>query len=211
MPDSGLGKTPAGAFGPLETPSPLIYIYTALYLYGYKNNNSPRSGLRPREVTMSTPTKMNTPKKRSDTGIPVGLLIIILGVILVISLVSLGVWSLSGYVKLSTIPVAGEWQAKGKPWHIELRPDKTAVSSTGPAQPGATQAWTSEPGAYRVDYFGNLWVTLKNGKTYTAALAPPPGALAPPTPDRFDLIESGTEAVTVFERTLPAKPTPPGS
>ena len=154
---------------------------------------------------------MNSPRKESGGGIPVGLLIIVLGVILVISVTVMGMWSLSGMVKLSTIPVAGEWQAKGKPWRIELRADKTVVSSTGPARPDISQAWTSEPGAYRVDYFGNLWVTLKNGKTYTAALAPPPGALAPPTPDRFDLVESGTEAVTVFDRTPPAKPKPPAS
>jgi hypothetical protein len=155
---------------------------------------------------MSMPTKISQPKKRSESGIPVGMLIIVLGVIGVVGLTGWGVWSLMGAVKLETIPVSGEWQAEGKPWRMEFRLDKTVVSSTG-----ASQAWTSQPGTYRVDYFGNLWVTLKNGSIYTAALAPPPGALAPATLNRFDLIESGTEAVTVFNRTVPVKPKPQDS
>jgi hypothetical protein len=154
---------------------------------------------------------MNSPIKGTGSGIPVGLLVGVLGVIGIAGLIAIGAWSLSGNIKLSTIPVAGEWQAKGKPWRIELRPDKTVVSSTGPEQPGDSQAWTSEPGAYRVDYFGNLWVTLNNGRIYSAALAPSSGALVPTASNRFDLIETGTEAVTVFERVPPAKPNPPGS
>jgi hypothetical protein len=154
---------------------------------------------------------MSLPKKRSETGIPVGLLIVVLGTIGVIGLIAMGAWSLSGMVKLSTIPITGEWQAKGRPWRMELRADKTVVSSTGPSQPGASQAWSSEPGTYRVDYFGTLWVTLKNGRIYSADLAPAPETMAPATTNRFDLIESGTEAVTMFEKVLPAKPTPPGT
>ncbi len=154
---------------------------------------------------------MCPPTKRSETGIPVGLLIIVLGVLGVIGLIAFGAWSLVGMVKLETIPVTGEWQAKGKPWRIELRADKTVVSSTGSSQPGASQTWTPEPGTYKVDYFGTLWVTLKNGKIYSAALIPPPGTLVPVSPDRFDLIESGTESVTMFDRTSPSKPKPAGS
>ena len=147
---------------------------------------------------------MNSPIKGTGSGIPVGLLVGVLGVIGIAGLIAIGAWSLSGNIKLSTIPVAGEWQAKGKPWRIELRPDKTVVSSTGPEQPGDSQAWTSEPGAYRVDYFGNLWVTLKNGRIYSAALAAE-------SPTRFDLIESDTLVPTVFEKVLPPTPTPPDS
>jgi hypothetical protein len=160
---------------------------------------------------MSTPTKMSTPKKRSESGIPVGMLIIVLGVVGVLGLTAFGAWTLMGAVKLETIPITGEWQAEGKPWRMEFRADKTVVSSTGAPQAGASQAWTSQQGAYRVDYFGYLWVTLKNGSIYSATLAPPPGALAPTTPNRFDLIESSTEAVTVFNRTTPVKPKPQDS
>jgi hypothetical protein len=61
-----------------------------------------------------------------------------------------------------------------------------------------------------VDYYGNLWVMLKNGKTYSASLVPPPGDLAPAsTNHRFDLIEFDTQAVTVFEKTASATPKQP--
>jgi hypothetical protein len=153
---------------------------------------------------------MALPKKASGAGLPVGALLIFIGLIGVVGLAVFGAWGLFGMVKLASVPVAGEWQAKGKPWRIELRADKTVVSSTGSVQPDAPQAWTSEPGAYKVDYFGNLWLKLKSGKIYTSILTPPPGAQAPPNPDRFDLIESGTEAVTVFDR-VPAKSKPPAS
>ena len=148
---------------------------------------------------------MGSPTKKSGGGIPVGLLIIVLGTLGVVGLTALGVWSLTGMVKLDTIPVIGEWQAKSKPWRIELRADKTVVSSTQPrapgaAQPDASRAWISEPGTYKVDYFGTLWVMLKSGKIYSASLAPTPGSLAPVSPDRIDLIEKDTESVTMFER-----------
>jgi hypothetical protein len=52
-----------------------------------------------------------------------------------------------------------------------------------------------------MDYFGTLWVKLNNGRNYTAALAAE-------SPNRFDLIESGNEGVTVFEGVLPLKPNP---
>jgi hypothetical protein len=151
---------------------------------------------------------MVLPKKRSESGIPVGVLIIVIGSVGIIGLVGLGAWSLMGMVKLETMPVTGEWQAKDKPWRLDFRADKTVVSSTGPSQTAASQAWTLEPGTYRIDYFGTLWVKLKNGGIYLAVLAPPPGAMAPLNPNRFDLIQSGTEAVTVFDRTSPLNPKP---
>jgi hypothetical protein len=156
---------------------------------------------------MSSPTPMKGPYK----GIPVGRMLGVLSVFGVVGLAIYGIWGLSGMVKLTNFPIAGEWQAQRKPWHIEFRTDKTVVSSTGPSQPGASQAWTLEPGKYKVDYFGNLWVTLKSGKTYTAALVPPAESLAPASHDRFDLIETDTDSVTVFERVVPAKPKSPDS
>ncbi len=147
---------------------------------------------------------MSSPTKRPANGVPLGRILIILSVFAVPGLVYLGVRRLGNYVKLVDIPLTGEWQASSKPWRIEFRPDKTLVSSTSPSQPGASQAWTSGPGTYSVDYFGTLWVKLNNGKIYSAALAAE-------SPTRFDLIESETLVPTVFEKVPPPTPTLPDS
>jgi hypothetical protein len=147
---------------------------------------------------------MSSPKKRSDNGVPLGRILIILSVVAFPGLVYLGVRHLGDRIKIVDIPIVGEWQAPGKPWRIEFRPDKTLVSSTSPSQPSASQAWTSGPGTYSVDYFGTLWVKLNNGKIYSAALAAE-------SPTRFDLIESETLVPTVFEKVRPTTPTPPDS
>jgi hypothetical protein len=139
---------------------------------------------------------MSSPTKRSDSGIPVGRLLIILSVFAIPGLIYLGVFRIAGRVKIVDIPIVGEWQAPGKPWRIVFRPDKTLVSSTSPSQSG--------PGTYSVDYFGTLWVKLNNGKIYSAALAAE-------SPDRFDLIESDTLVPTVFQKVPPPTPKPPDS
>ena len=150
---------------------------------------------------------MSSPMKRSDNGVPLGRILIILSVVAFPGLVYLGVRHLGERIKVVDIPLVGEWQAPGKPWRIEFRPDKTLVSSTSPSQPSepsASQAWTSGPGTYSVDYYGTLWVKLKNGKIYSAALTAE-------NPNRFDLIESDTLVPTVFEKVPPPTPTPPDS
>jgi hypothetical protein len=145
---------------------------------------------------------MSSPTKRE--GVPVGRILIILSLFGLPGLVYLGVRHLGSYVKIVNIPIVGEWQAPGKPWRIEFRPDKTLVSSTSPSQPSDSQTWTSGPGTYSVDYYGNLWVKLNNGKIYSAALAEE-------SPNRFDLIESETLVPTVFEKVPPPTPPPPDS
>ena len=147
---------------------------------------------------------MSSPTKRSDNGVPLGRILIILSVVAFPGLVYLGVRHLGERVKIVDIPIVGEWQAPGKPWRIVFRPDKTLVTSTSPSQPSASQAWTSGPGTYSVDYYGTLWVKLNNGKVYSAALAAE-------SPTRFDLIESDTLVPTVFEKVPPPTPTPPDS
>jgi hypothetical protein len=147
---------------------------------------------------------MSSPTKRSDNGVPLGRILIILSVFAVPGLIYLGVRRLGNFVKIVDIPIVGEWQAPGKPWRIVFRPDKTLVSSTSPSQPSASQAWTSGPGTYSVDYFGTLWVKLNNGKIYSAALTEE-------SPTRFDLIESETLVPTVFEKVPPPTPTPTDS
>ncbi len=146
---------------------------------------------------------MSSPTKRPE-GVPVGRILIILSVLAFPGIVYLGVRHLGERIKLVDIPIVGEWQAPGKSWRIEFRADKTLVSSTSPSQPSASQAWTSGPGTYSVDYFGTLWVKLNNGKIYSAALAAD-------NPNRFDLIESETLAPTVFEKVRTTNPKPPDS
>jgi hypothetical protein len=147
---------------------------------------------------------MNSPEIRPDKGVPLGRILIILSVFAVPGLIYLGVRHLGERIKVVDIPIVGEWQAPSKPWRIVFRPDKTLVSSTSPSQPSASQAWTSGPGTYSVDYFGTLWVKLNNGKIYSAALAAE-------NPNRFDLIESDTLVPTVFEKVPSPTPTPPDS
>ena len=73
---------------------------------------------------------MSSPTKRSDSGIPVGRLLIILSVFAIPGLIYLGVFRIAGRVKIVDIPIVGEWQAPGKPWRIVFRPDKTDRKST---------------------------------------------------------------------------------
>jgi hypothetical protein len=140
---------------------------------------------------MSTPEETNkTPKKKPRGGIPLEQVLIALSIVGVALLLFYGVRTLTPRVKLASVPVAGEWQALRQPWRMELKPDNTVVSSPGPS------------GKYKVDYFGTLWVTLDNGKVFKSTLNPE-------MPNRFDLIEMDTEAVTVFERVAQPKPNPP--
>ncbi|HXW69991.1 MAG TPA: hypothetical protein VEK34_00855 [Methylocella sp.] len=162
---------------------------------------------------MNTPT-IDKPAKRKRSGIPVGTLLIFLVVFGGVGLIGMGIWGLSGSgsIQIKTnFPVAGEWQAQGRAWRIDFRPDKTIVSKTAASPTTPADAWVSEAGKYKIDYFGNLWVMLKDGKTYTASLVPIPGApadLAPVSLNRLDFVDSETSAVVVFERTQPIKEVP---
>ena len=64
---------------------------------------------------------MSSPTKRSDSGVPVGRILIILSVFAIPGLVYLGVWRLAGRVKIVDIPIVGEWQAPDKTWRIVFR------------------------------------------------------------------------------------------
>jgi hypothetical protein len=139
---------------------------------------------------------MSTPTQEPRKGIPVERILITLSIAGALGLIFMGTRTLfsTSPLTFSTIPIAGEWQSKDKPWHITFRADKTFVSSGRPSQSEAAQ----EYGTYSVNYFGTLWVKLGNGKLYSAELSPA-------TPNRFDLIEMDTEVPTVFERVQPLK------
>ena len=154
---------------------------------------------------MSTPEETKkTPKNSPREGIPLERILLALGIFGGGLLIFMGTRTLTERVKLDTVSIVGEWQAQRQPWRIEFKPDNTIVSSTGPSRPDASQQWTSGKGKYNLDYFGTLWVTLDDGKVFMATLSPQ-------MPNRFDLIEQATEAVTVFERVSPSKPNPPQS
>jgi hypothetical protein len=144
---------------------------------------------------------MNEKPKQSAEPIrlPIGRMIVIFGAVGVTALVAMGAWQMMGAISVVNTPIVGEWRAANKPWRLDFRSDKTVVSSMGPAKAESSQAWTSSPGDYSVDYFGTLWVTLDNGHRYTATLSTE-------SPNRFDLIDSEHAGVTVFDRASQAAP-----
>lgn len=142
---------------------------------------------------------MSMPKETPEKGVPIGRIVAVLFATLFAGLIYLGTRSLLSGVVLETPPVVGEWQAEQAPWRLTFNEDQTIISSTGPSQSDESQAWTSVPGKYSVDYFGTLWITLDNGKAYTASLKLD-------MPNRFDLVQSETFAVSVFQRIKPNNP-----
>jgi hypothetical protein len=151
---------------------------------------------------MSTPTE--TPERKSETprgNVPIGPWLVVFGILLALGLGFLGMRNLFSGVVLKPPPIVGEWQAYRTPWRIVFDPDKTLVSSKGPAQSDASQPWVASPGTYSIDFFGTLWVTLSDGRAFSATLRPD-------WPNQFDLVESATDIVTVFERVLRLPPLP---
>ena len=70
---------------------------------------------------------MSSPTKRSENGVPLGRILIILSLFAFPGLIYLGVRHLGDRIKVVDIPIVGEWQAPGKTWRIVFRPDKTLV------------------------------------------------------------------------------------
>ncbi len=154
---------------------------------------------------MSTPEETKEPPtKKPRQGIPLERVLIALSLFGAVLLLFFGGRTLTERVKLDSVSIAGEWQALRQPWHMELKPDKTIVSSTGPSQADASKPSTAGKGTYKVDFFGTLWVTLDNGKVFKAILNPE-------MPNRFDLVQMDTEGVTVFERVAQPNPKSPQS
>ncbi len=138
---------------------------------------------------------MNTPMPAPKPAVVMGPWLVVFGGLLLLGIGYLGMRSMFSGIELKPPPIVGEWQAYRTPWRLTIGPDKTLVSSTGPAQPDASQPSTSTRGTYSIDPFGTLWVKLDDGKAYTATLRAD-------WPNQFDLVESATDIVTVFERVL---------
>jgi hypothetical protein len=144
---------------------------------------------------------MGMPKEKPEAKVAIGLWLVVFGGLLALGLGYLGMRNLFSGVVLQPPPIVGEWQAYRTPWRLTFEEDKTLVSSKGPAQTDASEPWTSAPGTYSIDFFGTLWVKLNDGRVYTAMLRPD-------WPNQFDLVESATDVVTVFERVHRLPPMP---
>lgn len=146
---------------------------------------------------MSSPEETTkTPQKKPRQGVPLERVIIALSLVGIAALLFFGISTLAPRVKLSTVPVAGAWQALRQPWRMEFKPDNTILSYNGSSQADVSNPGTAGKGTYKVDYFGTLWVTLDNGKVFQSTLNPE-------MPNRFDLIQVDTQSVTVFNRVTP--------
>jgi hypothetical protein len=157
------------------------------------------------EDEMSTPEETPERKKGASPGrVAIGPWLVVFGGLLLVGLVFYGTRNLFTGVVITPPPIVGEWQAYRTPWRLTFDKEKTVVSATGPSEPDQSQPWVSTPGTYRIDYFGTLWVNLNDGRQYTATLRPE-------LPNQFDLVESATDIVTVFERVLRVPQPIPGN
>lgn len=160
-------------------------------------------------------TEATTPQKSSRAR-QIEIVMLVFAVLGVLGLVVMGARQIFESVNIVNVPVEGQWVAGDKAWVIDFRPDKTflisgnsrtndpigAGRSEGAEGKSAERAWSDawSPGEakYVVDARGTIWVTLKNGRTYTATLAPA-------YPNQMDLIDSDTGAVGFFVRSAPIK------
>ena len=107
--------------------------------------------------------------------------------------------------------IVGEWKSTRGPEHLVFRTDKTvsmtvaanlaqdsaapAAPETGSPTPAAPETNGPAPvtGEYQLAQGGKVVIQLMGGKKYTTTISPG-------NQNRFDLIDSATEAVTTFER-----------
>ena len=107
--------------------------------------------------------------------------------------------------------IVGEWKSMRGPEHLVFRTDNTvsmtvaanlaqdsaapAAPETGSPAPAAPETNGPAPvtGKYELAQGGKVVIQLMGGKKYTTTISPG-------NQNRFDLIDSATEAVTTFER-----------
>lgn len=144
---------------------------------------------------------MSSGKETPEGKAPIGPWLFVFGVLLVLGLGYLGMRNLFSGVTLKPPPIVGEWQAYRSPWRFTFNPDKSVVSTTDASGADDPESKAPVSGTYSIDYFGTLWVKLDNGKVYTATLRSD-------LPHQFDVVDSATDVVTVFERVrrLPSFP-----
>jgi hypothetical protein len=146
----------------------------------------------------------------------------VLDAVVVIVVVIGGLLAINGYNRLAisrlahSLPnvnsqIVGEWKSTRGPEHLVFRTDKTvsmtvaANPARGNAAPAAPETGSPAPaapetngpapvtGEYQLAQGGKVVIQLMGGKKYTTTISPG-------NQNRFDLIDSATEAVTTFER-----------
>ncbi|SFK27244.1 hypothetical protein [Methylocapsa palsarum] len=161
-----------------------------------------------------------TKPEKSARAKHIEVIMLVFAVLGVLGLVTMGAKQILDTVTIVNVPVEGEWVASDKAWVVNFRPDKSFLIATGPAQntpalAGRSEgsepkpaerawsdAWAAGEAKYSIDARGTVWVTLKNGRTYTATLTPS-------YPNQMDLIDSETGSVGLFMRSAPIKASVP--
>jgi hypothetical protein len=168
------------------------------------------------EVTMARPTLPGKGKRTTPPGTRVKIkaldvVIVIGGIIGIMAFNRMSIARLQHSLPNLNSQIVGEWKSTRGPEHLVFRADKT-VSMTVPANPVEDNAALAAPetngpapvtGKYQPLQGGKVVIQLMNGNKYSTAIAPG-------SPNRFDLIDSATDGVTTFER-LPAAPASVGT
>jgi hypothetical protein len=159
------------------------------------------------EVTMARPT---LPGKRTKISV-LDVVIVIVGIVGIMAFNRMSIARLQHSLPNANSQIVGDWTSTRGREHLVFRADKTismtvpdnsAEDSAAPAAP-ETNGPAPVTGKYQVVQGGKVAIQLMNGNKYTTTISPA-------SPNRFDLIDSATEAVTTFER-LPAAPAGAGN
>jgi hypothetical protein len=167
---------------------------------------------------MARPTpsgKGTSPPKRTKIG-TLDIIIVILGVVFIIGYNRLSIAKLQRSLPNANNEIVGEWRSTRGPEHLVFRADKS-VSMITPAQsnappaaspaeapasaapeaetaaPAAPEAAAPLVGKYQLSEAGKVYVDLSDGKRYTTTISPL-------NKNRFDFIDTYTDAVTTYER-----------
>ena len=150
---------------------------------------------------MARPTPPGKRTRISVLDAVVVIVVVIGGVLAIIRYNWLAISRLAHSLPNVNSQIVGEWKSTRGPEHLVFRTDKTvsmtvaanlAQDSAAPAAP-ETNGPAPVTGKYQLAQGGKVVIQLMGGKKYTTTISPG-------NQNRFDLIDSATEAVTTFER-----------
>jgi hypothetical protein len=162
-------------------------------------------------MTMARPTPPGKRTRISVLDAVVVIVVVIGGVLAIIRYNWLAISRLPHSLPNVNSQIVGEWKSTRGPEHLVFRTDKTvsmtvaanlaqdsaapAAPETGSPAPAAPETNGPAPvtGKYQLAQGGKVVIQLMGGKKYTTTISPG-------NQNRFDLIDSATEAVTTFER-----------
>ncbi len=160
---------------------------------------------------MARPTPPGKRTRISVLDAVVMIVVVIGGVLAIIRYNWLAISRLAHSLPNVNSQIVGEWKSTRGPEHLVFRTDKTvsmtvatnlaqdsaapAAPETGSPAPAAPETNGPAPvtGKYELAQGGKVVIQLMGGKKYTTTISPG-------NQNRFDLIDSATEAVTTFER-----------